>query len=73
MGGESVMSLVPCEPTGSNFSTPGFTRFQIQLNRTPSQCWEMETLERRRDSSLHHTLSSFIALFLGGSSKARSI
>jgi hypothetical protein len=25
MGGESVMSLVPCEPTGSSFSTPGFT------------------------------------------------
>jgi hypothetical protein len=25
MGGESVMSCVPCKPTGSNFSTPGFT------------------------------------------------
>jgi hypothetical protein len=25
MRGESVMSLAPCEPTGSSCSTPGFT------------------------------------------------
>jgi len=25
MGGESVVNLILCEPTGSSFSTPGFT------------------------------------------------
>jgi hypothetical protein len=48
-----------------------YSRFQIQLKRTPSQCWEMKALDRQGDSSLCHTLSSFIALFLGGSSKLR--
>ena len=45
------MSLVPCEPTGSSFSTPGFTpgslpvrpRFQVQLNLTPSHSIPVST------------------------------
>ena len=44
MGGESVMSLVPCESTVRVFLLPVslpvrsrfYSRFQVQLNRTPS-------------------------------------
>ncbi len=31
MGEELVMSLVPCEPTGSRFSTPGFTPSSVPV------------------------------------------
>ncbi|OAI47254.1 hypothetical protein AYO43_04755 [Nitrospira sp. SCGC AG-212-E16] len=31
---ESLMSLAPCEPTGSSFLLPTRSRFQVQLNRT---------------------------------------
>ncbi|MEY4706076.1 MAG: hypothetical protein RL042_2281, partial [Nitrospirota bacterium] len=80
MGGESVMVLLRGGPP-FDFSTPGFTpgslpvysRFQVQLNLTQSQCWEQKALVRQGDSSLCHTLSSSSALSLGGSSKLRVV
>ena len=72
-----MMSLVPCESTVrvfySRFRSRYYSRFQLQLYLTQSQCWEQETLDRQMDSSLYHTLSSSIAFSLGGCFKARSI
>jgi len=81
MGGESAMNPVPCEFTVRVFLLPVslpvrsryYSRFQLQLNLTQSPCWEQKMLYRQRDSSLHHTLSSSIALSLDGSSKARAL
>jgi hypothetical protein len=83
MGGESVMRrvrasspfrvfLLPVSlPVRSRFYSRFYSRFQIQLNLTQSLCLEQKTLDRQRDSSLYHTISSSIELSLGGSSNLK--